>query len=96
VYFSRLLQGLLPVDRLFVHHIQILFNFNFPRKYLAKLCEKTLAKEAIDFITVYIKWHSLDLMYWHQASQNLQKFPASCAKISGHVDPQIPSKEKQA
>lgn len=61
-------------------------NFN-----LAKLCEKRLADEAINMISVYIHWHSSGLVEWHKTLTDEKNFklPVTCAKLLEKLTPDL-------
>uniref|UniRef100_A0AC34F845 Uncharacterized protein n=1 Tax=Panagrolaimus sp. ES5 TaxID=591445 RepID=A0AC34F845_9BILA len=51
---------------------------------LEESCSKALADATIDLIQAYVQWHATDIYDWHILSENVDKLPESCSRLTGY------------
>uniref|UniRef100_A0A914EKS1 Uncharacterized protein n=1 Tax=Acrobeloides nanus TaxID=290746 RepID=A0A914EKS1_9BILA len=60
------------------------------RPIIEEVCSSTLADASIDLIQAYVQWHATDIYDWHILSENIDKLPASCARLTGYKPEEDP------
>uniref|UniRef100_A0A914Y238 Uncharacterized protein n=1 Tax=Panagrolaimus superbus TaxID=310955 RepID=A0A914Y238_9BILA len=51
---------------------------------LEESCSRALADATIDLIQAYVQWHATDIYDWHILSENVDKLPESCSRLTGY------------
>ncbi|KAI6170448.1 hypothetical protein M3Y97_01152600 [Aphelenchoides bicaudatus] len=54
------------------------------RQVVDQTCEPDEAKQTIDLVQSYVQWHATDVYDWHVLSENLDKMPDSCLRLTGY------------
>lgn len=53
------------------------------REVVQGSCTEPQATAALDLVRSYVQWHAADIYDWHVLSENGDKLPASCARLTG-------------
>ncbi|CAD5225479.1 unnamed protein product [Bursaphelenchus xylophilus] len=49
-----------------------------------QVCPSALANVSIELVRAYVQWHAADIYDWHVLSENIEKLPASCSRLTGY------------
>ncbi|CAD5218309.1 unnamed protein product [Bursaphelenchus okinawaensis] len=49
-----------------------------------QVCPMALANVSIELVRSYVQWHAADIYDWHVLSENVDKLPQSCSRLTGY------------
>jgi hypothetical protein len=71
------------------HELDLLCTFqecynDCHQQVVEESCSPTLSSLSIELIGSYIQWHAVDVYNWHMLSENMEKLPDSCIRLTGY------------